>query len=70
MPKRTVGRPKKENPLKEQVSFRVTEEDFEKLEKMAKKLNAGTAHTFVRDLAERVIKAGSAEVWGVENEKV
>lgn len=68
MKKRPVGRPKQENAKDKQVSFRINEKDFETLERMSEKLGAGTAHTFVRDLAERVINSsGAVDSWNVDH---
>ena len=53
----------------ERIQFRVDEDSYKKLEEMAESLGAGTANTFIRKLAERVLSAGSPDVWKVENEK-
>lgn len=56
---------KRETLNKEKVvSFRIDKESFKDLERMAEKLGAGTAHNFVRELAERVIdRSGAVDAW-------
>ena len=51
------------------VSFRVDSESYKALEKMSEVSGAGTAHNFVRELAENVIsRAGAVKSWSVKNE--
>jgi hypothetical protein len=52
------------------VAFRVDSKSLKELEKMSKKLGAGTANNFVRELAERVINsAGAVDSWKANNDK-
>ena len=66
-----MGRDKlPKNKVKSKViRFRINEESYKELEKIAHGLEAGTANAFIRKLAERVLSAGSTDVWKVENEK-
>lgn len=46
------------------VSFRVDSESYKALEKMSKISGAGTAHNFVRELAEQVVnRSGAVDAW-------
>lgn len=64
MEKKQVGRPKVERPKDKQVSFRLTEKQYKRLQEIAKEVEgSGSVSLFLRGLTERVL-AGSAEVWG------
>ena len=52
------------------VSFRIDSTSYKELNNMAKKLGAGTAHNFVRELAERVVNtAGAVDARSAKNEE-
>ena len=51
------------------ISFRVDSNSFKELQRLSKASGVGTAHNFVRELAERVISGvGAVGSWNVNNE--
>ena len=46
------------------ISFKIAEDDLNKLQRMSENLGAGTASNFVRELANKVLNtSGASDVW-------
>ena len=46
------------------LSFRIAEDDLNKLQRMSENLGVGTASNFVRELANKVINtSGASDIW-------